>query len=116
MNDRSRMLLEDLAQEINNGVKSESIPVIAADLPLSERASGVQKHFEDQVNLIFDHGLERVKAVRHACDTADEALKQKRVKVLESIHNLVYCMQEVDAKAEDMQKSLGDMLVATDQV
>lgn len=116
----SHMLLQRVEQACTEAIERPETAVTGhtenPPFVLNEHAEKLRATFEDHVRKVYNHGLTRIQAVRHACDVAEETLRNKCERVLDSQGALVYAIQEVDRHTEDMQKSLGDLLVATDQV
>lgn len=116
----SHMLLQKI-EAIVSGAREEALNPVTSTVEnppfvLNEDAEKLRAAFEDHVRKVFMHGISRITAVRIACDMAEETLRNKCERVLESQKGLVYSIQEIDRTTADMQKKLGDLLVATDQI
>lgn len=116
MSVESRLLL-DKVEEAANDARNLEIPVTnAMQGSHSERAEALKAAFEANVNMVFDHGLKRLEAVRHAVNMAEQVLTSRRDRMLEAANGLVYTLQELERHTEEMQQSIGDTIIATEQV
>lgn len=108
--DRTMKQIEEVVGADINGQTRATV------VPLGESAQEIFKNSIRDINLIFDHAMTRIKAVRHACDEAEEAVSQRRKDVEAGLHNYVAALQVVAQTTETMQRAIGDVLLSSDRL
>lgn len=85
-------------------------------IALSDGADKILDASSKSIDQIFDYAMQRISKVRHACDMAEEAVKTKRRGVQEALEGYVESLQMVETSTTDMQKLIGEVLVASDRL
>lgn len=98
------------------GAVEKNPPTSPIGVKLSEGADKVLDASSKSINQIFDYAMERLTKVRHSVDLAEEAVKNKREAVVEALESYVESLQMVETSTADMQRLIGDVLIASDRL
>lgn len=84
--------------------------------PLSEGAQMVSNATRKSLDMIFEHAMGRIAAVRKACDAMEASLISKKDGMLASLDTYVAALDTIDNETTKQQTAVGDAIVAQDSL
>lgn len=93
------------------GSTLEQEATAAINAPLGERGKQILAGLVADSDRAFDYALELIKKTRDACDTAEQAVKNKRNDVNTAVTAYIEALNRVGHVMNESQKALGEVTI-----